>query len=144
MAETGSPLPPPMAARHIAVTIDRPFDEVSAFLSNPANWSSWAKGMGRLERAPDLHGLGGAWRAIQPDGSVATVVFTPPNDHGVFDHRVTLADGRIIEVPLRLLRNNRGCEIVLTLYRQPEMDDAMFERDAAMVKEDLEKLKRVR
>lgn len=133
MAETAPPLPPPLLARHIAVTIDRPFDEVNAFLADPSNWPSWAKGLGKLDRRSD-----GTWKAIQSDGSVVTVIFSPPNTFGVFDHRVMLTDGRIIEVPLRLLRNNRGCEIVLTLYRQPEMDDAMFERDVTMVKEDLE------
>lgn len=127
-----SPSQAPLPARHIGATIDRPFDEVSAFLGDPANWPLWAKGLGRLEREAD-----GTWHATQPDGTTAIIVFSPPNDHGVFDHRVTLADGRIIEVPIRLLRNNRGCEIVLTLYRQPEMDDAMFEKDAAMVREDL-------
>lgn len=132
MAETTSPLPPPMTARHIAVTIDRPFDDVNAFMADPANWPLWASGLGKLDPRSD-----GTWKAIQSDGSVVTVIFSVPNEFGVFDHRVTLADGRSIEVPLRLLRNNRGCEIVLTLYRQPEMDDAMFERDAAMVREDL-------
>lgn len=126
---------PPLPARHIGATIDRPFEQVNAFLSNPDNWPLWAKGLGKLDPRSD-----GTWKAIQSDGSVVTVIFSPPNAFGVFDHRVILADGRIIAVPLRLLRNNRGCEIVLTLYRQPEMDDAMFEKDAAMVKEDLGRL----
>ncbi len=129
------PLPAPMPTRHIAVTIDRPFEEVNAFLADPANWPLWAKGLGKLDPRS-----GGTWKAIQSDGSVVTIIFSPPNAFGVFDHRVILADGRSIEVPLRLLRNNRGCEIVLTLYRQPEMDDAMFERDAAMVREDLDSI----
>lgn len=128
------PLPAPMPTRHIAVTIDRPFEEVNAFLTDPANWPSWASGLGTLRRQVD-----GSWVADQAGGR-ATIAFTPRNEFGVLDHRVTTPEGHVIDVPLRLLRNNRGCEIVLTLYRQPEMDDAMFERDAAMVKEDLGRL----
>jgi hypothetical protein len=33
--------------------------------------------------------------------------------------------------------------VLFTLLRQPDMDDAMFERDAELVRRDLQSLKRV-
>lgn len=134
MAETTSPLPPPMPSRHIAVTIDRPFDQVNAFLGDPANWPLWASGLGTLRRQVD-----GGWVADQAGGR-ATIVFTPRNDFGVLDHRVTTPDGHVIDVPLRAMPNGRGTEVVLTLFRHPAMDEATWQRDQDWVKKDLERL----
>ncbi len=136
---TPSPTPPdpqaaPVATRHIAVTIDRPFAEAYAFLSNPANWPLWASGLGTLR-----HQIDGSWVADQAGGR-ATIVFTPRNEFGVLDHRVTTPEGHVIDVPLRVMPNGRGCEVVLTLFRHPTMDDATWERDAEWVRRDLEKL----
>lgn len=128
------PLPAPMPTRHIAVTIDRPFEEVNAFLADPANWPSWASGLGTLRRQVD-----GSWVADQAGGR-ATIVFTPRNEFGVLDHRVTTPEGHVIDVPLRAMPNGRGCDVVLTLFRHPAMDDATWERDQDWVKKDLEKL----
>lgn len=134
MAELTSPLPPPMTARHIGVTIDRPFDDVNAFLSNPANWPLWASGLGTLRRQVD-----GGWVADQAGGR-ATIVFTPRNEFGVLDHRVMTPEGHVIDVPMRAMPNGRGCDVVLTLFRHPTMDDATWQRDQDWVKRDLEKL----
>jgi hypothetical protein len=128
------PLPAPMPTRHIAVTIDRPFEEVNTFLADPSNWPSWASGLGTLRRQVD-----GSWVADQAGGR-ATIAFTPRNEFGVLDHRVTTPEGHVIDVPLRAIPNGRGCEVVLTLFRHPAMDDATWERDQDWVKKDLEKL----
>lgn len=39
------------------------------------------------------------------------------------------------------LANRRGTEVIFTLFRQPDMDDAMFARDAELVNADLQALK---
>lgn len=128
-------MPAMLPALHLSVSIPRPYEAVYGFLRDPANWPRWAVGLGHLEQQHD-----GRWIATQPDGSTVTVVFTAPNDLGVLDHRVIFRDGRTIELPLRAIANGDGCEVIFTLFRQPEMDDTMFERDAEMVREDLEKL----
>ncbi|MFN4310515.1 MAG: polyketide cyclase [Ferrovibrio sp.] len=124
----------PMPCRHIGVTIDRPFAEVYAFLADPANWPSWASGLGTLRRQID-----GTWVADQAGGR-ATIVFSPRNDFGVLDHRVITPEGQVIDVPLRAMPNGRGCDVVLTLYRHPAMDDATWARDQDWVRKDLERL----
>lgn len=65
------------------------------------------------------------------------------NDHGVLDHRVSLAGKPEIYVPLRMLARADDTEVILTLFRQPDMDDAAFERDAGRIVADLKALKRV-
>ena len=57
------------------------------------------------------------------------------------DHSVTLADGTVIYVPLRVIRNGDDAEVLLTLFRQPGMTDEKFAADADWVMRDLLALK---
>jgi hypothetical protein len=59
----------------------------------------------------------------------------------VLDHRVELPGGTVIYIPLRVIENGSGAEVLLTLFRQPDMDDASFARDATWVAKDLQALK---
>lgn len=69
--------------------------------------------------------------------------FTGRNEFGVMDHAVDLGGGRVVHVPLRIVANGEGCEVLLTLFRQPEMDDAKYAADEAWVRRDLAALKRL-
>lgn len=46
-------------------------------------------------------------------------------------------------MPLRALANRQGTEVIFTLFRQPDMDDALFARDVGLVNADLQALKRL-
>jgi hypothetical protein len=69
--------------------------------------------------------------------------FAERNDYGVLDHFVTPAPGMEIYVPMRVLPNGSGSEVVFTLFRMPEMSEEEFARDAGMVERDLRVLKSV-
>lgn len=43
--------------------------------------------------------------------------------------------------PLRVLKNGEGSEFVFALYRLPGVSDHDFDRNAALVREDLERLR---
>jgi len=47
------------------------------------------------------------------------------------DHYVDVCNGTIIYVPLRIIQNGEGAEVLLTLFRQMDMSDAKFAADAA-------------
>jgi hypothetical protein len=125
----------PAQSRHISTTIAVPFDRAYAFAREPANFAEWAAGM-----SSSLHEEDGAWVAQTPQGE-ATVVFSPPNDYGVLDHRVRLPGKPEIYIPLRMIANGDGTDVVLTLLRTPEMDDAAFAADGEAVAKDLATLK---
>jgi hypothetical protein len=61
----------------------------------------------------------------------------------VLDHAVTLPRGMTIYVPLRVVPKDRGCELVLTLFRRPDMTDETFAADAEWVTRDLNAAKRI-
>lgn len=123
-------------SRHISIRIHRSAAEVYAFTRDPESFRRWAAGL-----ASGLTRDGDRWVAHGPGGDV-TVRFSPPNDYGVLDHWVTLADGTELYMPLRVVANGEGAEVGMTLYRSPTLyDDAAFDRDAAAVARDLARLK---
>ena len=127
---------PTFPARIVHLSIDRPADEVAAFVADPENMRQWASGLseGLRQDGDDWIGDGG------PLGDIH-VRFAPRNDLGVVDHSVTLPDGTQVYNALRVSPNGDGCEVAFTVLRQPSQDDAAFEADAAHVRRDLETLK---
>ncbi|UYW25920.1 hypothetical protein OKC48_22015 [Methylorubrum extorquens] len=59
------------------------------------------------------------------------------------DHWVDLGDGRVVYVPMRVIANGEGSEVMLTLFRQPDMSDEKLAEDEAWVRRDLASLKRL-
>jgi hypothetical protein len=133
-----------MVARHLSIAIGRSAHEVYDFASRPQNLALWASGLGQIRQS------GNEWVA-QNTGGDMRLRFAERNDYGVLDHWVTTPDGTNIYVPLRVVgcenngQNNGedGCEVVLTLFRQPDMTDAKFDEDANWVLRDLAALKQL-
>ena len=126
---------PLFESRQISVSIARSPREVYAFVSNPANLPRWASGIGS-----SIEQIKGEWLAQTPNGPVK-VRFAPRNDLGVLDHYVTVAPGVEIYIPMRVVPNGSGSELIFTLFRQPDMTDEKFREDADWVLRDLTRLK---
>jgi hypothetical protein len=124
-----------LEARTISIAIACPFDEAYDFAHRPENFPQWAAGL-----STSLKQDGDRWVADTPEGE-AEVRFSPRNEHGVLDHHVVLPGKPEIHIPLRMIANEAGTEAIFTLFRQPDMDDAAWDRDEAMVRADMERLK---
>ena len=124
-----------MEAHTLSVAVRRDWREVYEFVQRPENFARWASGA-----AQSLRKEGGEWVADGPDGRVV-LRFAARNAFGVLDHTVVLRSGAEIRMPLRAIQNGDGSELVLTLFRQPGMTDAVFARDAEWVAKDLATLK---
>ncbi len=124
-----------MRTRHLGVVIRRSPDEVYALAADPAHLPSWAAGLAAGEVRSD----GDILVVNSPMGEVR-VRFAPTNAFGVLDHEVTLPDGTVTLNPLWVLPHPHGSEVVFTL-RGTDGDDHEFEKDAAAVAEDLERLR---
>ena len=121
--------------RHISVSIDRPPEEVYAFVSDPGNTPKWASGLGT-----SIQQVHGEWIADSPMGKVK-IKFAEANRFGILDHEVVLGSGERINNPMRVIANGSGSEIFFTLIRQPGMSDEKFAEDARWVEKDLRNLK---
>ena len=111
----------PSQSIHVSEYIDRSPEDVYAFASDPANLPVWAAGLGPDDR----------------------VTFAPRNEFGVLDHMVTTASGQTVAVPMRVIRDGGGAEVVFTVRRLPGMTDADLDRDVGLVAADLGTLKRL-
>jgi hypothetical protein len=126
------------ASRFIGVTISCPAATAYDFIVTPENLPRWASGLGEGSRNAD-----GSWTSVMEIGEV-TVTFAPKNDLGVCDHDVTLPNGTTFHNPMRVTPNGTDrCDVSFTLMRQPGVDDAAFEKDAATIVKDLETLKNI-
>jgi hypothetical protein len=123
--------------RRLSIAINRAAAEAYEFLCSPENFPKWASGL-----AGSLRREGEDWIAETPEGR-AVVRFSERNRYGVLDHAVTLPDGRTIYIPLRVVPSGKGCELVLTLFRRPDMTDDNFAADAEWVMRDLGAAKRI-
>lgn len=123
--------------KHISVTIHRSADEVYRFASKYKNLPQWAAGL-----SGSIRQEGSVWVADSPMGKVE-VEFAPDNPFGILDHKVTLPSGEAVYNPMRVIPNNKGCEVVFTLYQLPGRSTAEFVEDAGMVEKDLSRLKKI-
>lgn len=121
--------------RHLGVSIAVPLERAYAFAHRPDNFPLWAAGLSSA-----LHHDGEHWVADTPQGP-AVVLFTPPNDFGILDHHVRIAGQADIHIPLRMIAHGDDTEVIFTLLRQPDMNDAAFDADARAVMMDLNRLK---
>jgi len=125
-----------LEAKTISVSINRNWRDLYEAFWKPETFPQWASGLSdsSLEKTSE------DWKARGPEGPIR-IKFTDHNPFCVMDHWVDLGQGRIIYVPLRVVENDQGAEVLLTLFRQPEVTDSKFAEDEDWVKRDLLALK---
>ncbi|SPO07574.1 uncharacterized protein DNG_10269 [Cephalotrichum gorgonifer] len=102
----------------------------------PQSFPLWASGLASASLERDSTG----WKAQGPEGPIR-ITFTEHNALGVMDHWVDLGEEGVVYIPLRIVANGEGSEVMLTLFRQPEMDSEQYARDVDWVRKDLGVLK---
>lgn len=125
-----------LQALTLSIPIDRPWRDVYEAIWRPQDFPRWASGLS----ASGLEQVGDGWRAEGPDGPVI-LRFTPHNAFGVMDHSVDLGQLGLVHVPMRVVANQDGAEVMLTLFRQPWMNDETFASDVDWIRRDLQALK---
>ena len=125
-----------LAARTFSVSIAREWRALYEEIWRPQIFPKWASGLSESQLLP----RGDYWLAEGPEGAVR-IRFTGHNEYGVMDHVVDTGSGDLVHVPLRIVQNGDGAEVMLTLFRQPGMEDERFSADAKWVMRDLRALK---
>ncbi len=122
------------AARTVSISIDRDSRRLYAFVRAAENFPKWVAFCKAIRRSDD------AWTMETEQGSM-TLRFVEDNPHGVLDHVVNPAPGVEVYVPMRVVPNGSGSEVIFTVFRAPEMTDEKFLEDVALVERDLGVLK---
>jgi hypothetical protein len=118
-------------SRTISVSIKRDPKVVYEFVLNLENFPRWAR-----STFQSIKQLDGNWVAETTQGSV-TIDLTERNNFGILDHFVKLSSGAVIFVPMRVIKNGEGSEVIFTLFQTADMPDDKFAEDAKSVKQDL-------
>jgi hypothetical protein len=124
-----------LSSRTLSVSIRCSPGKVYEFVTNPENLPKWAQGLGQSVRkqGPD-------WMVDTPQGPMK-IRFADKNRFGVMDHYVTTPAGVEVYVPMRVLANGSGSEVIFTLFRLPDMSDEKYAEDMRLVDRDLRALK---
>jgi len=125
-----------LPARTYSISINHNWQALYEWIWRPDFFPKWASGLAES----DFRREDDQWLAQGPDGPIR-IRFTPHDAHGVMDHSVEFGDGKMVDIPLRVVRNGDGAEVMLTLFRQPDMDDERFAADAKWINRDLRALK---
>lgn len=107
------------------------------FISNLENLPRWAP-----KTFPSIKEMNGEWVVETQQGKIK-VVLTERNNFGILDHHVKLTSGVEIYIPMRVIKNANGSEVMLTVFQTPEMTDEVFTKDVETVEKDLNHLKTI-
>ena len=121
----------------LGISIDREPQVVYDFVSNAENLPKWAKMF-----CLSVKRASGDWIVETPQGPVK-LRFAARNDLGVLDHYVTVSPGVEVYVPMRVVQNGQGSEVLFTLFQTKDMPDEKFAEDVRWVNQDLRNLKNV-
>jgi hypothetical protein len=126
-----------MKSKTLNISIKSDPKTVYEFLSNLENLPKWAP-----STFPSIKEVNGEWLVDTPHGK-NKVMLTEKNNFGILDHSVKLVSGVGVYVPMRVLKNGTGSEVLLTIFQTPEMTDEAFIQDIKMVERDLNHLKTI-
>lgn len=107
------------------------------FVSNLENLPRWAS-----NTFPSIKEVNGEWVVDTSQGQ-NKVMLAERNNFGILDHYVKLTSGVEVYVPMRVVKNGDGSEIMLTVFQTPEMTDERYAKDIKTVEKDLNHLKTI-
>lgn len=125
------------SSRTLSISINCHHEKVYDFVSDLENMPVWATTFCKSIKKAD-----GEWIAVTPQGQVK-IRLAEKNHFGVLDHYISPAPGVEVYVPVRIVPNGYGCEMIFTLFRLPDMSEEQYAEDAQLVKKDLQTLKDV-
>lgn len=126
-----------MESKTLNLTINHDPKTVYDFVANLKNLSQWATAFCLAIKKVD-----GEWVADTPQGPIR-IRIAAKNSQGILDHYVIPAPGVEVFVPMRVVPNGRGSEVLFTLFRRPEMTDEQYAQDQKWVVQDLKTLKSI-
>ena len=112
-----------MKSKILTISINCDPKKAYEFVSNLENMPKWATTFCRSIKKSNEE-----WIIETLQGPIK-IKIAPKNDFGILDHTVTPTPGVEIYVPMRVVPNGQGSEVVFTLFQQPGMTDENFAKE---------------
>ncbi len=126
-----------MKSHTISISIKKDLKTVYEFISNLENLPRWAS-----STFPSIKEINGEWLIDTPQGQ-NKVKLAERNNFGILDHYVELPSGVEVYIPMRVVKNNDGSEVMVTVFQTTEMTNEVYGKDLQTVNIDLNQLKTV-
>lgn len=126
-----------MKSRTMNTSINSNPQIVYDFVSNLENLPRWAS-----NTFPSIKEVNGEWVVDTSQGQ-NKVMLAERNNFGILDHYVKLTSGVEVYVPMRVVKNGDGSEVMLTVFQTPEMTYERYAEDIKTVEKDLNHLKTI-
>jgi hypothetical protein len=126
-----------LKTKTISVTINREPERVMEYVLHAKNLPLWAKAF-----CKSIRNVNGEWIMETPRGQMK-VRFVEKNAFGILDHDIIPPKESPFRVPMRVVPNQNGSEVMLTLFQFAGMPDHVFAEDQKLVTRDLQTLKDV-
>jgi len=124
-----------LSSHTLSLAIHRNWVDLYETIWKPEFFPKWASGLSQTPLEQD----GSLWRGKGPKGPVK-VRFTEHNPYCIMDHYVDTGLSKEIFVPMRIVANCAGSQVLITLFRQPLLSDERFAQELEMVNADLQRL----
>ena len=126
-----------LKSRTLSVAIDCDPRRVYEFVSQPENLPKWARMFCQsIKKSKD------GWIVETPQGPVKAR-FTEKNQFGIVDHYVSPMSGVEVFVPMRVVPNGSGSEVIFSVFQPADMSEEKFAEDIRWVEQDLNTLKSI-
>jgi hypothetical protein len=123
-------------AQTISVSINCPVTRVYEFLADPLNLPTWLADIG-----PDIqHVVDNDWVVEAPAGRF-TFRFGPRNKFGVLDFTVFREGDPLVPMPVRVVANGAGTDLIMIVYERPGTSQAIHASEVQWIRSDLSTLK---
>lgn len=119
----------------LSLSITRHWLDLYETIWKPEYFPKWVSQLGE---AP-LQAEGSYWKAKGPDGTLK-VRFSEHNTYGVMDYWIDNGFGKEIYMPMRIVPNQEGAQVLLTHFRQPLTSDEKFQQELALLEQNLQRL----
>jgi hypothetical protein len=121
------------------MSINSAAEKVYDFVSIPENFPKWATAFClSFQKSIEEN----KWIIDTPNGQ-ATIRFAEKNKFGIVDHFVSPSPNFEIYIPMRIVTNNLGSEVMFTIFRLPNMSDDQMAKAIDLVEKDLNNLKQI-
>lgn len=119
----------------LSLAIPRNWVDLYETIWKPEFFPKWASGLSQTLLEPD----GSSWRGKGPNGTIK-VRFTEHNPYCIMDHYIDTGMTKEIFVPMRIVANCAGSQVLITVFRQPLLSDERFNAELERVNTDLQRL----
>ena len=122
-------------AETVTISIDCPVQTVYEFLADPRNMPSWIADIG-----PTVTHVGEDWVVETPAGPYA-FRFCRRNRFGVLDFAMFRDGAPMVQMPVRVVANEGGTELMLTVYHLPDKAEVIHASELEWIRVDIATLK---